>query len=154
MAVPAQSGVMQQTLPARTQRGFTLIELVAVMIVVAVLAISAQGLGRKSEVQVLQASRDQVLLALRSAQHLAMAKAGAARSIEFVSSANRIDVRDSGSSLLLGNTQYPLELGHGVQLNATSIRFDKLGRASPVVLTMRLGQASATITVAATGVAN
>lgn len=123
------------------------------MVIVGVLAASARGFSQQSDLQRLQANRDLVLLALRSSQHLALAKASAGREIQFVSTGRAIDVRDGNASVSLGSMSYPMSLPPGLELTAAIIRFDKLGRAAAQTMALELGSHSATITVASTGIA-
>ncbi|WP_299973526.1 hypothetical protein [uncultured Pseudoteredinibacter sp.] len=133
--------------------GFTLVELVSIIVILAIISITVMGVSNSGDAQRVQASRDQVLLALRSARHLAMAKASAGRSIQFVALASNdtIDVQDAGTSVSLGAANYPYVLGQGIEISDASFRFDKMGRTSAGSISISASDASVTISVSANG---
>ncbi|WP_299772846.1 hypothetical protein [uncultured Pseudoteredinibacter sp.] len=133
--------------------GFTLVELVSIIVILAIISITVMGVSNSGDAQRVQASRDQVLLALRSARHLAMAKAGAGRSIEFVALASNdsIDVQDAGSSVSLGAANYPYVLGQGIEISDATFRFDKMGRTTAGSISISASDASVTVSVSANG---
>lgn len=135
--------------------GFTLVELVSIIVILSIISITVMGVGNSGDAQRVQASRDQVLLALRSARHLAMAKASSSRAIEFIASAadDSIDVRDGGSSITLGGVSYPYTLGQGIQITDASLSFDKMGRSSAASISISTSDASVAVTVSANGAA-
>jgi len=134
-------------------KGFTLVELVSIIVVLAIIAVTVIGSTNSGDAQRVQASRDQVLLALRSARHLAMAKASAGRSIEFVALASNdsIDVQDAGSSVSLGAANYPYVLGQGIEISDATFRFDKMGRTTAGSISISASEASVTVSVSANG---
>lgn len=136
------------------QSGFTIIELVAVIVIVGVLAVGASSFSQNSGLQQLYANKRDVQMALQNAQHLAMAKAGPGRLIEFVSLGTSIDVRDSGNSVVVGAIQYPLALSQGHQLSAATLSFNKLGQTQATTLSLQGSAETISLQVEATGIVN
>lgn len=137
----------------KNAQGFTLVELVSIIVVLSIISVTVLNSRSNSDAQRVQASRDQVLLALRSARHLAMAKASAGRSIEFVALASNdsIDVQDAGSSVSLGAANYPYVLGQGIEISDATFRFDKMGRTTAGSISISASDASVTVSVSANG---
>lgn len=135
--------------------GYTLVELVAILVIVGIIAVGSQGLMSSGDNQRLQSSRDQVLLALRSARHMGMAKASSSRAIEFISNAanDTIDVRDSGSSISLGGVSYPIQLNQGVDITSSTVSFDKMGRATSTAISLSTADASVSVVISSSGAA-
>ncbi|MBB6522355.1 prepilin-type N-terminal cleavage/methylation domain-containing protein [Pseudoteredinibacter isoporae] len=135
--------------------GFTLVELVSIIVILGIISVSVVGVSHSGDLQRVQASRDQVLLALRSARHLAMAKASSDREIEFIANASddSIDLRDGGSSITLGGVTYPYVLGQGIQITDASLSFDKMGRSPAATISISTSDASVTVSVSANGAA-
>jgi len=136
------------------QSGFTIIELVAVIVIVGVLAVGATSFSQNSGLQQLYANKRDVQMALQNAQHLAMAKAGPSRSIEFVSLGSTIDVRDGGTSVVVGSVQYPLALTPGHQLSTATLSFNKLGQTQATTLTLQGSAETISLQIEATGIVN
>ncbi|GAA6153398.1 hypothetical protein [Pseudoteredinibacter isoporae] len=139
---------------ARAQ-GFTLVELVSIIVILGIISITVIGVGNSGDLQRVQASRDQVLLALRSARHLAMAKASSSRRIQFVANAadDSIDLRDDGSSITLGGVSYPYTLGQGIQITDATVSFDKMGRSPASSISISTADVSVTVSISANGAA-
>lgn len=137
----------------KSAQGFTLVELVSIIVVLSIISVTVLNSRGNSDAQRVQASRDQVLLALRSARHLAMAKSSSGRSIQFIALASNdsIDVRDAGASVSLGAASYPYVLGAGIEITDASFSFDKMGRTSPGSISISAKDASATVSVSANG---
>jgi prepilin-type N-terminal cleavage/methylation domain-containing protein len=132
--------------------GFTLIESLAVLVVLGVLvALGASRLVTTEPFQ-LQSSRDGVIAALSTAQQLAMAQDYPVR---VVVGSGQIDVqRDSGgyTSIQFGGTQYPLDISPVTVLGPDqTIQFDRLGTTVPTMIDLQHGASSIRITVSASG---
>ena len=131
------------------QRGFTLIELIAVMVIVGVMSVTLfSRLGSITSTNA-HASRDDLIAALFFAQQTAMARSG----IQLVVTTNSVSVIETPPATALPG--YPLNLSAGVNATPIIFSYDKLGRttAGTIVLTSSSG-AGATITVEASGYAH
>jgi len=144
----------------KIHQGFTLIELVTVLILMSALAAYALPRITDTGQQQVQAGRDYVVAALFSAQQLAMVRSN---NIRLITSATQVDIRldanvngtfEASESLQLAGIQYPLSLPFGVTLAAATFDYDRLGRTSAASLAIVKGSASATITVSDSGYAN
>lgn len=135
-------------------KGFTLIELIAVIVLMSALAAFVAPQFVALNTFSVQASRDDVIAALASAQQIAMARGSTANSVVFTATSNTVSVTENGTALTLGAVSYPLSLSNGVTLSPTDdIAFDKLGRTTARVLTLSNGDVSAQINVSASGYA-
>jgi MSHA pilin protein MshC len=138
------------------QKGFTLIELIAVMILVGIMSVVLMSRMNGVNAAGVQAGRDSLIAALFFAQQTAMARAAADNKIDVSVSGNNIDVTEAGNSLV----GYPLILSGGVTLRLIPARepafsFDKLGRTDPGSITISHSSGtSVTITVSASGYAH
>lgn len=139
--------------------GFTLIELIAVMVIVGVVSVAAVGKFMSPDLYALQAARDQTILCIQGAQQLAMTQA---RSVRVLLSGSTLDVRKdanndgvfaSGESVMLGAVTYPIALGQGVSVSATTLNFNSLGEVAASTITLSQQSRSLNITVSATGFA-
>lgn len=134
----------------RSDRGFTLIELIAVIILVGIISVSLFSRIGNVQSASLQASRDDVIAALFFAQQTAMARSG----IVVTVSTNSINVTENGTPLIIHSGAYPLTLPSGVTATSASFSYDKLGKTSPGSITLNGDGVSATITVEASGYAH
>jgi len=136
-------------------RGFTLIELITALILVAVLSVALAS--RFSGIDAaLSTSRDDTVAALFYAQQVAMARDSSSNPVTFVVvDNNTISVRENGVDLAVGPVSYPLDLPSGVTISPTSLTldYDKLGRTSGTTLTLSHGGASTMVTVSDSGYA-
>ncbi len=136
--------------------GFSLIELVAVMVIVGVLATVVSTSFYSAESARVQTSRDDVIAALFFAQQVGMSRSGPGNTIRFVFSSNQISVEENGSPLRNGSVTYPLTLNNGVSLAgsvASPYIYDKLGRTSATTLTLSSGSISAQVQLSGAGYA-
>lgn len=143
---------------AQTNKGFTLLELIAVLVLVGILAGTVSARLLPSDTFQLQSSRDQVVTAFFAAQQRAMAQTNSVR-LSLVSP-NQIDIREDTdgdgdfndeSSLRLGGTGYPVTLLSHQTISAAIFDFDRLGKTSASTLTLSQGSDSVNISVTATG---
>lgn len=140
--------------------GFSLIELVAVMVIVSVLAVVAVVRIMPSAVHEIQAAKDQLASALAYAQQRALYTPNTVR---VILSGNQIDIREDLNSdssyseaerIRHGAVQYPLNLVNQVQLTPHIIDYDTLGEiASPVSVTLSKGSRSVTLAISLSGYA-
>jgi len=142
------------------ESGFTLIELIMVIVILSVLSISAGSKFFDTATAQVQSGRDDVVAAFFSAQQLAMVRSDDVRLITSTTQVDiRLDVDDNGvfsasESVLLAGTQYPITLPFGVSLATATFDYDRLGRTSAASLGITKGSASATISVSDSGYAN
>lgn len=133
------------------ERGFTLIELITVIILVSIISVSMfSRLGGVSSAN-LHASRDDIIAALFFAQQTAMARSN----IQLVVTSNSVSVTENGTPIVVHSKGYPLSLATGVTATAATLSYDKLGRtaATTIGLSSTTG-ASASIVVEASGYAH
>jgi len=139
---------MGKEVNVKRQVGFTLIELIAIMIIVGVIAISMSSrMGPLSSSSV-QASRDDIVAALFFAQQTSMARG----TIRLVTTATTVSVTENNNPIVVSTEAYPLTLPAGVSVTPRTFVYDKLGHttAATITITSTTG-ASATITVEASG---
>ena len=137
---------------SRSQCGFTLVELITVVLLLAIISAVAAFRIDTSSAQVIT-TRDNIVAGLFYAQQVAIAR-GNSSTIRFVANGTSVTVEENGTTLDSAN--YPLTLPSGISLtpNATLV-FDKLGRTTATSFTLSDGSGtSATITVEATGYAH
>jgi MSHA pilin protein MshC len=134
-------------------RGFTLVELVAVLVIIGILAVSVASKFSSSDVFQTQASRDDIVAALFFSQQVAMARGSSTNGVRFVSNGSSFTVQESGTDLINGNVQYPFSLPSGYSLTSATLNYDKLGRTSATNLTLSKGSTSAVIAVSGSGYA-
>ena len=139
------------------QCGFSLIELIAVLIIVGFITATATSTLIPSTSFQLQASRDQVVTAFFSAQQRAMVQQDA---VAVFASANQIDIRQDSNndstfaaseSIRVGGVQYPIALMANQTLSSATFQFDKLGYTTAGALTLSQSGANVVINVTATG---
>lgn len=137
----------------KQERGFTLIELITVMILVSIISVTLfSRLGSVSSANI-NASRDDLIAALFFAQQTAMARSS--NNIQFVLTSNAVSVTESGSAIVVHSKGYPLTFPTGVTATPLTLTFDKLGRTTASTITLTAsGGLSASITVEATGYAH
>jgi MSHA pilin protein MshC len=140
-------------------RGFTLVELIAVMVIAGILAVAAVGRMMSPNVHALQSARDQTLLCIHSAQQLAMSQQKSVRvllggtSLDVRKDANSNGVFASDESVLLGAIQFPVALTQGVTVANSTLDFNSLGETTASTITLSLQSRSLSINVSATGFA-
>lgn len=133
------------------ERGFTLVELITVIILVSIISVSVfSRLGSVSSAN-LQASRDDIIAALFFAQQTAMARSN----IQLVVTSHSVSVTENGTPIVVHSKGYPLTLESGVTATAASLTYDKLGRTTATTIGLSSSSgASASIVVEASGYAH
>lgn len=135
------------------QQGFTLIELITVMILVGVVSVALISRIGSANTAAIQSSRDDLIAALFFAQQQAMMRSD----ITLELTANSVSVNEDGTPIKVSSDFYPLTVPAGVSLPALTLSYDKLGRTTrtSIVLTGSGNSSgvSATIQVEASGYA-
>lgn len=133
------------------QRGFTLIELMTVVILVSIISVSVFSRLGSVESANLQASRDDIIAALFFAQQTAMAR----NNIQLVVTSNSVSVTENGTPIVVHSKGYPLALASGVSATVATLTYDKLGRTSATTIGLSsTSGVSASIVVEASGYAH
>jgi MSHA pilin protein MshC len=134
----------------QVQRGFTLIELIAVMIIVGVMSVVLfSRIGSFSHSNV-QAGRDDLIAALFFAQQSAMARS----SIQLTVTANSVSVEENGTPIVVHSQGYPLAFQNGVSATPAIFSYNKLGGTTAGTITLSGNGASASVSVEASGYAH
>ncbi len=139
------------------QQGFTLVELIAVMVMAGILAVAASQRLMSNHLQDLQAARDLTITCLHQAQQSAMAQEKDVRAILGSGSLDiRQDTNDDGNfsadeSVTLGGTPYPLSLRTGVSITSHTLDFNRRGETSATNITLSKGPNTVTLSVSAMG---
>lgn len=133
--------------------GFTLIELVSVMILIGIISVSLLSRMNVAGTAAVQSGRDDVIAALFFAQQQAMMRSTGSN-IRVVLTTNSVSVTENNVAINAGSGYYPLTLPSGVTASAATFSYDKLGRttAGAITLTGR-GGVSASIRLEASGYA-
>jgi len=129
----------------KAERGFTLIELVTVTILIGIMSVTLfSRIGSIASTN-LNASRDDLIAALFFAQQAAMARSN----IQLIITSNSVSVTENGTPLIVHSKGYPLSFATGVTATTApgsiplTLTYDKLGRVT--------SGAATTITLSATG---
>lgn len=121
----------------RLEKGFTLIELISIMVLVGVLSITLfSRLGNVHSVSV-QAGRDDIIAALFFAQQTAMMRSSNGN-IKLVITSNTVSVTENNTPIAISSNYYPLTLPDGVTVTSEpdTFSFDKLGRTTAGVINL------------------
>ena len=139
---------MVHAINPKVQKGFTLVELIAVLTLVGILGTVAVSSTIPSTSAQLQASRDSLITAFYIAQQKAMIQS---QLIELEVTGAGVDIRQAGTSLTIGGTDYPISWLANQRATPATFRFDRLGKTTPGSVTLSQNDASVTLTVSATG---
>ncbi len=143
--------------PSQKQVGFTLIELMSVLIIVSVLAVTGLTKLMPTSLFELQAARSQLVLALGQAQQKALFHPAP---IRLSSLSNTLDIRQdlngdglfqANESIRWGAVQYPLSLVNRVQVSSHTLDYSSLGDVTPTVITLSKAGKTLSVTVSASG---
>ncbi len=141
------------------QSGFSLVELVAVMVIVGIVA--AVGSSRIVSQQgfQLQGGRDVLVSALFIAQQKAMSQAAPVR---LTTAGSQVDIRvdanrdgnfTAAESISIAGQQYPITLPGNVTVSNGTIHYDRLGRTAATTLNVSSASSSVVIRISPTGLA-
>ncbi len=132
------------------EKGFSLIELIAVMVILGVISITATSRFSDGKAANVQAGRDDLIAALFFAQQTAMAR----NNIQLTVSAGGVDVTENGNAIILHKDAYPLLFPAGVTATPVTFIYDKLGRVNTAdAVTLSASGNSATVNVDGSGYA-
>lgn len=138
-------------------KGFTFVELIAVLLIVGVLTVVTTSRFTSSAAYELQATRDTLVAAFRSAQQLAMTRSAP---VQLSTSSNQIDIRidsdgnntfDVSESVTMDGKRYPISIRTSQSLDPATFLFDRLGRTSAANLDLTQGSSSVLIAVSSNG---
>ncbi|UTF61393.1 prepilin-type N-terminal cleavage/methylation domain-containing protein [Gilvimarinus sp. DA14] len=139
---------------ARGQSGFTLIELIAIIVILGVIGITISARMPDGDIAAVQSSRDDLIAALFFAQQKAMAQSDISLEINTGS----VSVARGGNDIIVHQDAYPRAFASGVTAtNTLSFAYNKLGAivglTEPEQVTLQKGSTSATITIEPSGYA-
>lgn len=138
-------------------QGFTLVELIAVLVLVAVLGSVATLRSLPASTFQLQASGDILVAAFFSAQQKAMVQT---RPVRLLTGPQSIDIRidnnadgvfSASESANINGQEYPLALTPGQTLTVAEFDFDRLGKTTAANLVLSQAGVSLTLNVSANG---
>ncbi|OZY84637.1 hypothetical protein CBP51_15795 [Cellvibrio mixtus] len=140
----------------KAEQGFSLLELITVMILLGILSVTLfSRLGPVSTAAV-QSGRDDIIAALFFAQQTAMMRSSGGN-IELQLTTHSVSVTENGQPIRVAADYYPLALPQGVNATPATFVFDKLGRTTANTITLtgsgNTAGTSAVIQVEASGYA-
>jgi MSHA pilin protein MshC len=116
--------------------GFTLVELVTVVILIGVLSLALFSRLSVISSAAVQGSRDDLIAALSFAQQTAMMRSD----ISVVITGNSVSVNENSIPIKVSSNFYPLEMPKGVGLSTdvtdNTFIYDKLGRSNAGIITI------------------
>ena len=139
---------MRSNVDRRRQHGFTLIELVCVIVLVSVLSIALFNRLNFVNDAGVQAGRDDLIAALFFAQQTAMAR----DNIQVVITSTAVSVREGVVPAAIRG--YPINFPAGVSATAATFNYDKLGHTTSSTITLTKAGTTATVKVEASGYAH
>ncbi len=151
--------ISKELFNSRAQRGFTLVELIAVLVIAGILAGVAATRMVSSKSFQLQAGRDFLISALFVAQQKAMTQT---RPVQLRLAGSQIDIRldanndgafSANESLQLAGQSYPVTLPGNVSATSHNIVYDSLGHTPATGITLSNNSRTVVVNVSATGFA-
>jgi prepilin-type N-terminal cleavage/methylation domain-containing protein len=138
----------------KLSRGFSLIELIAVLVISAVLFAIVLAKLPENNLKILQARTD-VTFTLRSARQLALLRSGSGTTFTVVITNRSVDLQENNSSLHFPGYQYPLILPDDVSITQGLgvLNFDDLGNTQATQITIYENSLSETINLNGVGYA-
>lgn len=141
----------------KAEQGFSLLELITVMILLGILSVTLfSRLGPVSTAAV-QSGRDDIIAALFFAQQTAMMRSSGDNIIRLELTPQSVSVTENGQPIRVAADYYPLALPQGVSATPATFVFDKLGRTTADTITLtgsgNTAGTSAVIQVEASGYA-
>ena len=138
----------------RRHSGFTLIELIAIIVILGVIGITISSRLPDGDIAAVQSSRDDLVAALFFAQQKAMAQSDISLQINTGS----VTVARGGNDITIHQDAYPQLFASGVTAsNSLSFNYNKLGAivglTEPEQVTLQKGGTSATVTIEPSGYA-
>ena len=130
------------------QSGFSLPELIAVLVIVAALGATAVARFSNNTAFELQSSRDQIVSVFITAQQLAMVRS---ETIQFSTVGNQITILQDGTNVQADGISFPQPLGSGQSITSAIFDFNRLGQTQAATLVLTKGSDSVAIAVATTG---
>lgn len=129
----------------KISRGFSLIELVTIMILLGIVSITLFSRIGSASTAPVQAGRDDLIAALFFAQQQAMMRSD----IEVIVTTNSVSVTENDIAIAVTNDFYPLTMPAGVSLTPVVLAYDKLGRttATQIILTGSGNSSGVTATI-------
>lgn len=136
------------------QAGFTLIELVAVIVITGILSVTVFVRFSGSDFD-LQAAKSDVLAALVLARETAMSRTDGSAAVQVVATASGIDVQVNNNSIRSLAQAYPLSFSQGIQISSGTgvLSFNSLGETTAHSITLSQGGTTETITISGVGYA-
>lgn len=116
--------------------GFSLIELVTVMILLGIVSVVLFSRSSVTGMAPVQSGRDDLIAALFFAQQQAMMRANPTTNITLVTTATTVSVNENNVPISVSNNYYPLTMPAGVTLPVLNLAYDKLGRTAATVITV------------------
>lgn len=139
----------------RNQWGFTLIELIAVVILISIISVTAMSRFSSLYITKVQAGRDDLIAACFFAQQIAMARSSSTNVVRLVVSTSSISVTENNSPISTGELKFPMSFSSGVSASpATTFVFDKLGRTTAGTITLAASGATVAVIVESSGYAH
>lgn len=135
----------------RYQAAFTLIELIAVLVIVGVLSTTVLIRFSPSDLA-LQTERSHLISALVFARETAMARSDNNSIVMLLATENSIDVQVNGVSVNNFDQAYPLSFSDGVTLSSGDVNVLFTGLGETDAQTMTLSKGGQSVVVAVTGV--
>ncbi len=141
------------------EKGFTLIELIAIILLIGILGGVVASRSIPNTTLQLQAGRDETVSALFIAQSRAMAQADPVRvlisttSIDIRQDHNQDATFSADESLTVAGVRYPLSFRGGVISSTHQLDYDRLGQTAATVITLSKAGKTVNVQVSGTGYA-